>query len=81
MVVVLGVVGIGVEELVAAMVVLVMNFFNLRTIIESAMLVVVGVELVEVDDAWVDDSVMYGAAARDTALIAVRAVLCKIFGR
>lgn len=49
MVVVLGVVGIGVDE-VAAMVVLVMNFFNLRTIIESAMLVVVGVELVEVDD-------------------------------
>lgn len=55
---VLEVVGIGVDDVVAAMVVLVINFFSLRTIIESAKFVGAGVELVEVDDDWVDDSVM-----------------------
>lgn len=76
---VLGVVGIGVDDVVAAIVVLVMNFFNLRTIIESAKFVVV--DVAGVDDDWVDESVIYGAAARDTALAAVRTVLWTIFGK
>lgn len=77
--IVLGVVGdVGV---VTTMVVLVINFFNFRIIIESEMLVLVGVDRVDVDDDWVDDSVMYPAAARDTALAAVRTVLWTIFGK
>lgn len=76
---VLGVVGSGVDDVAAAIVVLVMNFFSLRTIIESAILVVLGVELIE--DDGVDDSVMYGAAARETALAAVRTVLCTNFDK
>lgn len=79
--VVLEMVEIGVDDVVAARVVLVINFFSLRTIIESPKFMVLGVELVDVDDDWVDDSVMYGAAARDTALTAVRTVLWTIFGR